>query len=144
MNKGSSREWTNYITNEIEKFVKINVNAFYFKSLGQINYFSILKIVDAMIGNSSSGLLEMPTFKKATINLGNRQEGRLKSLSVLDVKIKSKEISKAIKTIYTKSFQKKIKSCKNPYGVGGASLKILQILKKKKFKNILIKKFYDL
>jgi GDP/UDP-N,N'-diacetylbacillosamine 2-epimerase (hydrolysing) len=134
----------NFIINEIEKFVKINVNAFYFKSLGQINYFSILKIVDAMIGNSSSGLLEMPTFKKATINLGNRHEGRLKSLSVLDVKIKSKEISKAIKTIYTKSFQKKIKSCKNPYGVGGASLKILQILKKKKFKDILIKKFYDL
>jgi len=134
----------NFIIKEIEKFVKKNVNAFYFKSLGQINYFSILKIVDAMIGNSSSGLLEMPTFKKATINLGNRQEGRLKSKSVLDVKIKSKEISNAIKKIYSRDFQKKIKSCKNPYGTGGASLKILKILKKKNFKDILIKKFHDL
>ena len=134
----------NFIIEEIEKFVKKNVNAFYFKSLGQINYFSILKIVDAMIGNSSSGLLEMPSFKKGTINLGSRQDGRLKSKSVIDVKVNSKEISNSIHKIYSKDFQRKIKSCKNPYGTGGASTKILKIIKKKDLKNILIKKFYDL
>ena len=134
----------NFIIQEIEKFVKRNTNVFYFKSLGQVNYFSTLNVVDAMVGNSSSGLLEMPSFKKATINLGNRQSGRLKSKSVLDIKIDNKEISNALKKIYSKNFQKKIKSCENPYGKGGASLKILKILKNKKFKNILIKKFYDL
>ena len=97
-----------------------------------------------MIGNSSSGLLEMPTFKKPTINLGNRQEGRLKSKSVLDIKINNNDISNAINKIYSKNFQKKIKSCKNPYGTGGASLKIFKILKNKNFKNIIVKKFYDL
>ena len=132
------------IVKEIEKFTKKKVNAFYIKSLGQINFFSTLKVVDAMIGNSSSGLLEMPTFKKPTINLGNRQEGRLKSKSVLDIKINNNEISNAIKKIYSKNFQKKIKSCKNPYGTGGASLKIFKILKNKNFKNIMVKKFYDL
>jgi GDP/UDP-N,N'-diacetylbacillosamine 2-epimerase (hydrolysing) len=103
-----------------------------------------LKIVDAMIGNSSSGLLEMPSFKKGTINLGSRQNGRLKSKSVIDVKVNSKEISNSIHKIYSKDFQRKIKFCKNPYGTGGASTKILKILKKKNLKNILIKKFYDL
>ena len=133
-----------FIIEEIKKFVKNNVNAFYFKSLGQINYFSILKLVDAMIGNSSSGLLEMPSFKKATINIGSRQEGRLKSKSVIDIKINSIEILNSIRKVYSKDFKKKIQSSINPYGTGGASGKILKILKKKNFNNILIKKFYDL
>ena len=79
-----------FIIGEIKKFVKNNNNSYYFKSLGQQNFFSILKIVDAMIGNSSSGLLEMPTFKKGTLNLGNRQLGRIKSESVIDSNIKKK------------------------------------------------------
>ena len=76
------------IVGEIRKFVKNNNNGYYFRSLGQQNFFSILKIVDAMVGNSSSGILEMPTFKKATLNLGDRQLGRVKSESVLDTNIK--------------------------------------------------------
>ena len=78
------------IVGEIRKFVKNNNNGYYFRSLGQQNFFSILKIVDAMVGNSSSGILEMPTFKKATLNLGDRQLGRVKSESVLDTNIKKK------------------------------------------------------
>ena len=78
------------IVGEIKKFVKNNKNSYYFRSLGQQNFFSILKIVDAMVGNSSSGLLEMPTFKKATLNLGDRQSGRMKSESVIDTNIKKK------------------------------------------------------
>ena len=132
------------IVGEIRKFVKNNNNSYYFRSLGQQNFFSILKIVDAMVGNSSSGLLEMPTFKKATLNLGDRQLGRLKSESVLDTNIKKKDIIKSINRIYSKKFQIKIKNSFNPYGNGGASEKIIKVLKENKRKNFIIKKFYDI
>lgn len=132
------------IVGEIRKFVKNNNNSYYFRSLGQQNFFSILKIVDAMVGNSSSGLLEMPTFKKATLNLGDRQLGRLKSESVLDTNIKKKDIIKSINRIYSKKFQIKIKNSFNPYGNGGASEKIIKVLKKNKRKNFIMKKFYDI
>ena len=70
--------------------LKITKIVFFLVSLGQKNYFSMLKFVDLMIGNSSSGIIEMPSFNKMTINLGNRQEGRLRSKSVIDCKIKKK------------------------------------------------------
>ena len=132
------------IINEIIKFVNQNKNSFFFKSLGQINYFSILKLVDVIVGNSSSGLLEMPTFKKATINLGKRQSGRLKSVSIIDTKIKRKDIINTINKIYQKKYQCKLKLSSNPYGKGGASKKIVSILKKTKYKNLINKKFYDI
>ena len=125
-------------------FIKKKSNTYYFASLGQINYFSILNIVDAIVGNSSSGILEMPTFKKATINIGDRQLGRLKSISVIDCKIKKKEILNSLKIIYLKKFKDKIKYSKIFYGSSGASIKIAKILKKIKLKDILIKRFYDI
>jgi GDP/UDP-N,N'-diacetylbacillosamine 2-epimerase (hydrolysing) len=132
------------ITKKIKIFIKKIKNAYYFPSLGQINYFSILNIVDAIIGNSSSGILEMPTFKKATINIGDRQSGRLKSKSIIDCKIKKKQILNSLKIIYSDRFKNQIKNSKNPYGPFGASIKIAKILKKINFKNILIKKFHDI
>lgn len=131
------------VTKKIKIFIKKTKNAYYFPSLGQINYFSILNYVDAIIGNSSSGILEMPTFKKATINIGDRQSGRLKSKSIIDCKIKKKEILNSLKIIYSEKFKKQIKNSKNPYGPFGASIKIVKILKKVNLKNILMKKFYD-
>ena len=81
----------NYIINkEIKNSLK-QIRLFFYKSLGQKNYFSLLGQVDAIIGNSSSGILEMPYFQKATINLGTRQLGRLSSKSIINVGIK-KEI----------------------------------------------------
>jgi GDP/UDP-N,N'-diacetylbacillosamine 2-epimerase (hydrolysing) len=132
------------IINKIKIFIKRKKNAYYFPSLGQINYFSILNTVDAIVGNSSSGILEMPTFKKATINIGDRQEGRLKSISVIDCKIKKNEIINSLKMIYSEAFKNKIKKSINPYGPYGASVKIVKILKKINLKKILIKKFYDI
>ena len=132
------------IVGEIRKFVKNNNNGYYFRSLGQQNFFSILKIVDAMVGNSSSGLLEMPTFKKATLNLGDRQLGRVKSESVLDTNIKKNDIINSINKIYSKKFQIKIKNSSNPYGNGGASEKIIKVLKENKRKKFIMKKFYDI
>ena len=79
------------IEKEIKKFTSLNKNCFFYKSLGQVNYFSFLNQVDVIIGNSSSGILEMPYFKKATINLGDRQLGRLQSKTVINIPIKKKE-----------------------------------------------------
>jgi len=132
------------ITKKIKIFIKKIKNAHYFPSLGQINYFSILNQVDAIIGNSSSGILEMPTFKKATINIGDRQSGRLKSKSIIDCKIKKNEILNSLKIIYSNKFKNQIKNSKNPHGPFGASVKIVRILKKINLKNILIKKFNDI
>lgn len=134
----------NTIKKTIKGFVKKRKNTFYFDSLGQTNYFSILKIVDCVIGNSSSGLLEVPTFKKATINIGIRQKGRIKSNSVIDCPIKKEFIIKSINKIYSNKFIKSLKRCKNPYGSGGACKKIVKIIKKFKFKKNLDKNFYDI
>ncbi len=132
------------IINKIKNFIKKNKNSYFFKSLGQKNYFSVLNIIDLMVGNSSSGLLEMPTFKKATVNLGERQSGRIKANSVISTKIQSSYIIKAINKVYTKNFQKKIKKSTNPYGAGETSKKIFEVLRKINFKNLINKEFYDL
>ena len=107
-------------------------------------YFSLLSYVDGVIGNSSSGLLEVPSFKKATINIGNRQSGRLKANSVVDCGTNEKEISKAIATIYTKEYKSVLKNIINPYGEPGASRRIFEILNTKNFTNLLVKKFHDI
>ena len=132
------------IETEIKKFIKKNKNSFFYKSLGQISYFSILNQVDAVIGNSSSGILEMPYFKKATINLGSRQLGRLQSSSILNAEIKKNLILNSLKKINTKNFKKKLKNNKNIYGKPGASNRIVKIIKKLKFENLFQKKFYDI
>lgn len=132
------------IKKEIKKFVKINKNSFFRESLGQVNYFSFLKQVDAIIGNSSSGILEMPYFKKATLNLGNRQFGRLCSQSVINIRIKKNDILKSIKKISLPNFYKRIKNSKKFYGKGGSSKSIVKILRKLENKNLFQKKFFNI
>ncbi len=114
-----------------------------FSSLGQVRYFSTLKYVDAVVGNSSSGLTEAPSFKIGTINLGNRQSGRLKAHSVIDSDYSKNNILASFKTLYSPSFQKKLQTSINPYGAPGASKKILQTIKKVSIENIIKKRFYD-
>ena len=99
--------------------------------------------VDAIIGNSSSGILEMPYFQKATINLGTRQMGRLHSKSIINVKINKSDILRSIKIIYSPKFKKVIKNSKNFYGDGGSSKRILRILKKLNTKNLFQKRFFN-
>ena len=131
------------INQMIEKFVSQNKNAKLYSSLGQVRYLSTLQFVDIVVGNSSSGLLEVPSFKKVTINIGNRQKGRIKAKSVIDVKTNKKEILKAIKLAYTKKFQKKLKNIKNPYEKSKyPSREILKVLEN--IKVDIQKKFYDI
>ena len=128
----------------IKDFTKEYSNAYAFTSLGQLKYFSSIAQVDCVIGNSSSGLLEVPTFRKATINIGDRQRGRLKAASVIDCDPNLKSISRALKQIYNPKFFKKLQSTKNPYGDGLAVEKIISVLQNISFKGLLKKKFYNL
>ena len=95
-------------------------------------------------GNSSAGIVEAKRLGVPVVNIGDRQLGRLKAKIVIDVSSKKNDIIKGINTLYNRKFQNKIKKIKNPYGNGGASNKIIQILLKIKLKNILKKKFFSL
>ncbi len=132
------------IKKEIKKFIRVNKNTLFIESFGQVDFFSLLKQVNAIIGNSSSGILEMPYFQKATINLGDRQLGRLNSRSVLNSPIKKNDILKSVKKIFLPSFNKKIKKNEKFYGKGGASKKIVKILKNLDTKNLFQKKFFNI
>lgn len=104
--------------------------AIVFASLGQLRYLSALQYVDAVVGNSSSGLLEAPSFKIGTINIGDRQKGRIKAASVIDCEPNKDAIKAALARAYSDEFQKMLKDVKNPYGDGGATERIMEILKK--------------
>jgi len=115
-----------------------------FTSLGQLRYFSAMQYMDAVIGNSSSGLIEAPTFKIATVNIGDRQRGRIRSESVIDCRPDYGSIRKAIRKIYNPDFLKKLQTLSNPYGSGGASAKITEIIRNHPLDNILKKRFFDI
>tara|TARA_B100001093_G_scaffold520336_1_gene614816 strand:+ start:6737 stop:7909 length:1173 start_codon:yes stop_codon:yes gene_type:complete len=140
----NSDEGSEIIYNLIKKFVKKNKNAFLFKNLGQLNFYSCCKHFDLILGNSSSGLLEMPSFKKATINIGNRQDGRIKAKTVISINGNKSKICKAIEFVYSNNFKKIARNSLNPYDNGNASEKIINILKKRKPINILNKSFFDI
>lgn len=126
-----------YVTKNFEKSVQ-------FTSLGQLRYLSALQFVDAVVGNSSSGLLEVPSFKIGTINIGDRQKGRIKADSVIDCSANKTDIEKAFERLYSKEFQNSLLTVQTPYGDGCASKKIIEALKNIDFKNILKKSFYDI
>ena len=128
----------------IDDFVNLHPNTKVFTSLGQLRYLSCIKYVDGVVGNSSSGLTEVPSFKKGTINIGDRQMGRLKAECVIDCEPNKTSISNAIRVLYSPEFQDKLTTVKNPYGSGGASELIVKKLESFDDINLLKKKFYDL
>ncbi len=133
------------INQMIDQYIILNPEtAIGFKSLGQLRYLSALQYVDVVIGNSSSGLMEAPSFKIATINIGTRQKGRIRGSSVIDCSPNKTDIKKTIKKVYSKQFQKLLKDVDNPYDKGSASKKIVEILKDFQIPKTLIKKFYDI
>ena len=135
------------VINEIiNNYVEKNSNRMILvKTLGQVRYLSAIKHVDMVIGNSSSGLIEVPSFKKPTINIGSRQKGRLKGASVIDCNDDSKSIKLAIEKGLSKEFKEFIKNHENPYGTGDVSKKIVKILKNVYIgKESIMKQFYDL
>ena len=132
------------IFQKINDFCAQNSSAKAFVSLGQLLYFSCLQVVDGVIGNSSSGLLEVPSFKKGTINIGDRQKGRIRAESVIDCLPDRLSIADAISKLFHCSFQSKLSKTSNPYGNGGAASLILNKLEYMDYTNLLNKKFNDL
>jgi GDP/UDP-N,N'-diacetylbacillosamine 2-epimerase (hydrolysing) len=128
----------------INDFIRIQKNAHVFTSLGQLRYLSCIAQVDAVVGNSSSGLHEVPTFKKATINIGDRQKGRLQSSSVINCKPVSAEIKRAIQKSYSKQFRSTLLKSVNPYGEGGSAERIVSTLGLVDFNALIHKEFHDL
>jgi GDP/UDP-N,N'-diacetylbacillosamine 2-epimerase (hydrolysing) len=122
----------------------VHDNARVYSSLGQLLYLSLLAQCDGIVGNSSSGLIETPSFKKPTINIGDRQKGRVKGINVIDCAPNNREITKAINYALSNLFEKKISNCKSPFGNTNSSEKILHILNKVNLKNIIKKEFYNL
>ena len=119
-------------------------NTKYYASMGHLNYLSTLQFIDGIVGNSSSGLLEAPTFKIGTINIGDRQEGRIKAKSIIDCEPKKNSIKKAIQKLYSPDFQKNLLTVKNLYGNGHASDKIVDILSSEKLPDQIKKHFFNL
>ena len=115
-----------------------------FKSMGHLNYLSTLQFVDGIVGNSSSGLAEAPTLKIGTINIGDRQKGRLRAKSVIDCNPDQKSIAMAIEKLYSKDYQDEVKMVQNPYGDGNATEKIISVLTTCAISEDLKKEFYDL
>ena len=133
------------INQMIDKYISKNSNnSIGFTSLGNLLYLSALQYVDVVVGNSSSGIIEVPSFKIGTINIGDRQKGRIKAKSIIDCLPIKEDIQRSLKKVYSQSFQKILKKTKNPYDSGLPSKKIVKVLKNYKFKDILKKKFYDI
>jgi GDP/UDP-N,N'-diacetylbacillosamine 2-epimerase (hydrolysing) len=128
----------------VEDFAAGHPNAFAYTSLGQLRYLSCLQYVDGVIGNSSSGLSEVPSFKKGTVNIGDRQKGRVRAKSVIDCAPNRAAISAAIAQLYSSQFQNILPAVENPYGRGGASQAVVGIIESMPFEDLILKSFVDL
>jgi GDP/UDP-N,N'-diacetylbacillosamine 2-epimerase (hydrolysing) len=128
----------------IEKFVETNINAHYFKSLGQRKYLSTVAQVDGVIGNSSSGILEVPSFKKGTINIGARQEGREQALSIINCEPERESLRIGIEKLFSQDFRKLLPGISSPYGDGGAGDRVVAVLRSVFVEQGTKKAFYDL
>ena len=125
----------------IDEFANQNANILTSTSFGQINYLSLMKVADVIIGNSSSGIIEAPSLKTATVNIGSRQKGRMSAKSVINCDTKELSIKNAINKALK---QKNKKRFENPYDHGSASGKIVSTLEKLDLTKLLPKKFYDI
>lgn len=128
----------------IEEFVASRPHTRAYTSLGQLRYLSCLAQVDGVVGNSSSGLAEVPSFRKGTVNIGDRQRGRLKASSVIDCEPDCASIQTALRTLYSPEFQARLADVRNPYGEGGASEQVVDVLKRFDFSGLAKKSFHDL
>lgn len=129
----------------IDEYVqKSNGRCVAFTSMGQLNYLSALQFVSAAVGNSSSGIIEVPSFGKPSVNIGDRQKGRAHADSVIHCEATSPAITAAIKTATGKLFLEKAAAVVNPYDLGDPAATILNVLKAADLPTMLKKKFFDI
>ena len=129
-----------------EEYAQKHDNVYVIESLGMVRYLSALKYAKMVIGNSSSGLVEAPSFRIPTINIGDRQRGRICAESVINCNPEEEQISLAMEKACSEEFRSTVKHTINPYGDGNASDKMIKIIDQFMSKDIieLKKKFYDL
>ena len=137
----NSDEGGDFINKMINNFSKNKKKIFFVKSFGQKKYFNVIKHSCGIIGNSSSGVCEAPSFKIGTLNLGDRQTGRIKIKSVINSNFTKNNIIKGINKILSINFKLQIKNTKNPYYKKNTSQKIIKKIIALSNKNLLIKKF---
>lgn len=113
-------------------------------SLGRIRYLSALRVVDMVIGNSSSGIIEAPSFGIATVNIGDRQQGRIRSASVIDCPPRREPIINALNKALDPVFRATLAEVANPYGDGHAASRIHSVLRDFPLENLIRKHFYDM
>lgn len=113
-------------------------------SLGQQRYLSCIEQVDGVVGNSSSGLIEVPSFRRGTVNIGDRQRGRLRAASVIDCEPDRASIAAALDRLFSAEFRRQLETVENPYGNGGASEAIVKVLEEQSFHHLLKKSFHEL
>lgn len=141
--KANSDTGGRIINAKLEQFVSQHANSMLFSSLGRLRYLSALQFVDAVVGNTSSGIVEAPSFKIGSINIGDRQDGRVKAKSVIDCLPTKESLSNAFEKLYSDQFQSELKNITNPYYCEQASSKIKNVLKSIHLDNIIYKKFRD-
>ena len=127
----------------IEKYVNSRDNAASYASLGAVRYLSTLACVDGVIGNSSSGLLEAPSCRVGTVNIGDRQRGRLQAASVISCVPNQEVIKNAIRRLMSDDFRHIVQNVVSPFGDCGASERIVQIIKNQTNQNFASKRFVD-
>jgi len=142
--KPNSDSGNQEIIDLIDEYVKNNPSTIAFNSMGALKYLSALQYVDGAVGNSSSGIIEVPSFKIGTVNIGDRQKGRIEAKSIINCAPTKKDILEAINKLYSNEFKNDLKNIQSPYKQENTSDKIINILKCYNLDNILKKSFYDL
>ncbi|MBI2791857.1 MAG: UDP-N-acetylglucosamine 2-epimerase (hydrolyzing) [Gammaproteobacteria bacterium] len=143
--KGNADSDGRVINDMIDDFCKDNPHSSKaFLQLGHHHYLSLLSIADVCVGNSSSGIIEVPYFNIPTVNIGDRQKGRVRPISVLDCQANEASITACIQKALSKEFRQEIFNMQHPYGEGPVAKKIVSIIKKSDFTNLIRKNFCDL
>ena len=133
------------IIQAIEAFARNHSSAWIFENLGTVSYFSLMNVATAMVGNSSSGIIEAASFKLPVVNIGTRQEGRLRNENVIDTDYDRINISQAIDRSLSSPFRDCLTKLQNLYGVGDAANSIVNKLREIPLTDKLItKQFHDL
>ena len=127
----------------IQDYVAVRqTKAVCFDSLGQLRYLSVMQFVHAVAGNSSSGLIEAPSFRIGTINIGDRQKGRVKAASVIDCEPQRESIGQALRKLFSREFQESLRLVTNPYDQGLVATRVVQVLAEHPLDGILKKTFF--
>tara|TARA_B100000963_G_scaffold306086_1_gene280589 strand:+ start:1326 stop:2483 length:1158 start_codon:yes stop_codon:yes gene_type:complete len=132
------------INNTFKAEVSKQFNCYYFNSLGRKLFLSLMYHCELLIGNSSSGIIEAPSFKKPVINIGIRQKGRVRAKNVIDVELNREQIRLAIVKATSDGFKKQLEHVRNPYEKENVSKTIVKIIKSVSLDRILYKNFIDI